>query len=154
MLPGSTSIVALSWVILCLMPLPCCASEPGTGAADEPELIMVQVKVTDKKTGEPVDDANVMVKWGEGEAADDSSETTDSQGIARINDVPRGKVVIRVIARGYKTEPRRVALKSESQPIKIELNKEHVEETTPPPPPGRSQILGPPPLLSIAAPAM
>ena len=132
MLPSLTSIVALSWVTLRLMPLPCCASEPGTRVANAPESIVVQVKVTDKQTGDPIGDADVLVNWGEGEAAGDSSETTDPQGIARISDVPRGKVVIRVIASGYKTEARSVDLKGESQPIKIKLNKEHVGGTTRP----------------------
>lgn len=132
MLSRVTGIVASSWVMLSLVPLPCFASGQGPRAANKPELIVVHVKVTDKKTGDAIDDADVLVKWTEGEEEDSRSETTNSQGNARLKDVPRGKVVIDVIARGYRTERRSVDLRSEGQPIKIELNKEHVEEATPP----------------------
>ncbi len=102
----------------------------------KPELILVNIKVTDKKTGRAIDDADVQVRWGEGEE-DHSDATTNSKGIAICDDVPRRKVVIRVIANGYAHVAPTVDLKSEEQPIKIELDKRHVEGTTPPPPGGQ-----------------
>jgi len=87
-------------------------------------LIELQIKVTDKKGGSAIDNADVLVKWGEGQESDSGSAITNSRGIARVKDVPRGTVVIRVIANGYKTAAPKIDLKKEQQPIKIELEKE------------------------------
>src|SRR5947209_5861565 len=80
-----------------LMPL---LSQEAPRAATKPELTVVQIKVTDKKTGSAIDNADVRVKWGQQES-DSSSATTNSKGIAKLTDVPRGIAVIRVIANGY-----------------------------------------------------
>ena len=113
-----------STVILSFLPLTMPAAQDDTKAAKKPELIAVQVKVTDKKTGTAIENADVRVKWGQGPGSDSSSSTTTASGIARIKDVPRGAVVIRVIANGYVAVAPPFDLKKEQQPIKIELDKE------------------------------
>ncbi|PYV66246.1 MAG: hypothetical protein DMG96_42940 [Acidobacteria bacterium] len=124
MLKRCTKRFVWSWVIPCfvppLMPL---LSQEAPRAATKPELTVVQIKVTDKKTGSAIDNADVRVKWGQQES-DSSSATTNSKGIAKLTDVPRGIAVIRVIANGYDVAAPRVDLKKEEQPIKIELDKE------------------------------
>lgn len=110
-------------LILCLgflMPL---RSQEEPQAAKKPELIVLQIKVTDKKTGSAIDNADVRVKWGQKES-DSSSTTTNSKGMARLTDVPRGVAVIRVIANGYEVAAPKIDLKEEEQPIKIQLDKE------------------------------
>jgi hypothetical protein len=99
------------------------AQNQPNAAAKKPERVVVQVKVTDKKTASAIDNADVRVKWGEPES-DSASNPTDSKGIARLADIPRGTVVIRVIAHGYEVAAQKVDLNKEVQPIKIELVKE------------------------------
>jgi prophage tail gpP-like protein len=112
------------WAILSVASLPHSFTQDEPKAAKKPELIVVQVKVSDKKTAVAIDNADVRVKWGETEA-DSISEPTNSKGIARLADVPRGMVGIRVIAHGYAVGVKtNVDLKKEEQPIKIELEKE------------------------------
>jgi hypothetical protein len=115
--------LVFGWAILCLVSLPPLLSQNEPKATKKPELIVVQIKVTDKKTASAIDNAAVRVKWGQQES-DSASATTDSKGIARLTDIPRGMAVIRVIASGYDVAAPKVDLKKEEQPIKIELDKE------------------------------
>jgi len=114
-----------SAVTLCLVPLTVLPSQEESKTAKKSQLIELQIKVTDKKDGSAIDNADVLVKWGEGQESDSGSAITNSKGIARIKDVPRrGTVVIRVIANGYKIAAPKIDLKKEQQPIRIELEKE------------------------------
>jgi carboxypeptidase family protein len=117
-----------STVILCVVPRVVLPSQEEAKTPKKPQLIEVQIKVTDKKDGSAIDNADVLVKWGEGEESDSGSAITNSKGIAKVKDVPRGSVVIRVIANGYKTAAPKIDLKKEGQPIKIELEKETQDE--------------------------
>jgi Carboxypeptidase regulatory-like domain len=117
-----------STLILCLVPLTVLSQDETTApepkATDKPELIEVQLKVTDKKTGDAVDNADVLVRWGEGDGADSENAVTNSKGIARLKNVPRGSVMVRVIANGYRATAPSVDLKDRKQPIKIELERQ------------------------------
>jgi hypothetical protein len=117
-----------STVILCVVPRAVLPSQEEAKTAKKPQLIELQIKVTDKKNGSAIDNADVLVKWGEGQESDSGSAITNSKGIAKVKDVPRGSVVIRVIANGYKTAAPKIDLKKEGQPIKIELEKETQDE--------------------------
>ncbi len=119
-----------STVALCVVPLAVLPSQEETKTAKKPQLIEIQIKVTDKKDGSAIDNADVLVKWGEGQESDSGTAITNSKGIAKVKDVPRSLVVIRVIANGYKTAAPKVDLKKEGQPIKIELEKETQDEQT------------------------
>jgi hypothetical protein len=110
-------------VILCLVSLTPLLSQDEPKEAKKPDLIEVQVKVTDRRTGNAIDNADVQVNWGQ--RSDTPSATTNSRGIARLTEVPRGKVAISVVASGYKVGIlKSVDLKKEGQPIKIELDEE------------------------------
>ncbi len=126
-----------SGVVLCLFPLTILPSQDETETSQGPELIQVRIKVTDKETGDAIDNAEVHVKWGEGEESDSRDAITNSKGIAKVMNVPRGTVVIRVIANGYKVAAPKVYLQNERQPIRIELDRQTpgnggVPETPPP----------------------
>ena len=113
-----------STVSLCLVPLTVLPSQEEKKTVKKPQLIELQIKVSDKKDGTAIDNADELVKWDEGQESDSGSAITNSKGIARVKDIPRGAVVIRVIANGYKTAAPKIDLKKEEQPIKIELEKE------------------------------
>jgi len=124
MLKRFTRKIVLNAAILCLVPRGISYSQDEPKTAKKRESIEVQIKVTDKKTQSAIDNADVQVRWAEGQEADFPSAVTNSKGIARLRDVPRSVVVIRVIANGYKTVAPKFDLKAEEQPIKIELEKE------------------------------
>lgn len=109
--------------ILCFVSLTPLLSQDEPRPAKKPDLIVVQIKVSDKRTGNAIENADVRVKWGQQESDSDSA-TTNSEGIAKLTDVPREMAVIRVIAKGYEVAAPKVDLKKEEQPIKIELNRE------------------------------
>lgn len=113
---------------LCLVPLAVVRSQHETKSTKKPELTAVQIKVTDKETGGAIENADVVLKWGEG-PEQSASGSTNSTGTAKFNDVPRGKVMIRVIAKGYKAVAPSHEVAKEEQPIKIELDKESSDDS-------------------------
>lgn len=129
MLRRLTRTLVWSGVILCLVPLATPHTQHETKAAKKSELIEVQIKVTDKKTGSPIDNADVVIKWDEGQESRSVNANTNSSGIARFSSVPRGKVIIRVIAKGYKAVAPPIDVANEKQSIKIELDKENVDDS-------------------------
>ncbi len=123
MLKRFTKRLGWSAMILGLFPVTILLAQDETNTVKKPALIVVHIQVTDRRTGSAIDNADVQVKWGQGES-DSGSATTNSKGMARLTDVPRGKVVIAVIASGYKKVIPSFDLKKEEQPIKIELDRE------------------------------
>jgi hypothetical protein len=110
--------------LLCLI-IPALSSfQEAAKSAKKPELIELQLKVADKKDGSPIDDADVKVMWGQGHESGSGEGITNASGIARIKNVPRGAVVIRVIANGYKTVAPSVDLNRGEQPVNIQMEKE------------------------------
>jgi hypothetical protein len=136
MLKRCTKRFVCGWAILCLVSHAPLLSQDETNPAKKPALIVVRIQVIDRKTGSAIDNADVQVKWGQRES-DSGSATTNSKGIARLTEIPQGKVVIAVIASGYKKVIPPFDLKKEEQPIKIELDKEthgHAGDNEAPPP--------------------
>src|SRR5260370_36682621 len=101
MLTRCTKRLVWGGVILCLVSLTPLLSQDEPKEAKKPDLIEVQVKVTDRRTGNAIDNAEVRVNWAQRES-DTRSATTNSRGIARLTEVLRGKVAISVVASGYK----------------------------------------------------
>lgn len=135
MLKTFTKRIVWSWMILCFVSLRALPAQNETNTDKKLELIVVHIEVTDRKTRTAIDNADVQVKWGQRES-DAGFATTNSKGVARLVDVPRGMAVIRVIASGYDVAAPKIDLKTEEQPIKIELDKEthgHNGDTGAPP---------------------
>jgi hypothetical protein len=110
--------------VMCLIFPTIAPSQEAAKSAKKPELIELQLKVADKKDGSPIDDADVKVMWGQGHESGSCDGITNANGIARVRNVPRGTVVIRVIANGYKTVAPSVDLNKGEQSVKIEMEKE------------------------------
>ena len=102
MLRKLTRQFIFSRLVFCLVPLAIMPTQHDAKSGKRPELITVQMKVMDIKTGSTIDNADVLIKWSEGPEPHSATATTNSSGVARLTDVPRGKVEIRVIAKGYK----------------------------------------------------
>jgi len=107
---------------LCLLPAWSYPTQEDEKPAKKPQTMDLHIEVTDSSDGSPLDNVQVFVKWGEKES-DSERAVTDSNGIAKLKDIPRGPVTIRLIAKGYKTVAPSRDLKTEKQPIKLSLAK-------------------------------
>jgi hypothetical protein len=97
-------------------------------SSDAGEYCDLRVEITAGEKGEPVDQASVYVKFMESRALRRDKQValnlkTNSQGVARLNDAPRGKVLIQVIAPGWKTFGQWYELDKAEQTVKIRLQK-------------------------------
>lgn len=88
----------------------------------------LRVEVTAGEKSEPVDQASVYVKYMEERSLRRDKKVelnlkTNREGVARLVDAPRGKVLIQVIAPGWKTFGKWFDLDQDQQTIKIRLQK-------------------------------
>ena len=95
---------------------------------DSEVVTRLRVEVTAGEKSEPVDSASVYVKYQKERllAKDRMVEMnlkTNRQGIATSPAVPRGKVLVQVIAPGWKTFGKWYDLNNEEEVIKINLQK-------------------------------
>jgi hypothetical protein len=81
----------------------------------------LRVLVTGKENTKPVNGADVIVR-AKDEGFEESTKT-DSQGAASIASVPRGNVLIQIVASGWKTWGGQVGFKDD-KPIQITLEKD------------------------------
>lgn len=79
--------------------------------------------------GKPIDRASVVVQFGGrsvkklGRKAITHWETrTNQEGVARIPEIPQGKVRVQVIAKGYQTFGETFEVNQDEQTIEIKLN--------------------------------
>jgi len=108
-------------LILALV-LPVCFS---ASAADQTKLKIVVTT----KSGRPIDRADVIVRFGGrsvvklGKMVRTTWEMRSSQeGVAEIPDMPKGKVRIQVIAKGYQTFGDTFDVDEDERTIEIKLN--------------------------------
>ena len=86
-------------------------------------ILRIQVTGADQGSEGPVEGADVYVR-SEAEGVEYEREVaTSSKGIARLNDVPRGRVLIQVTAEEWMTFGGRFDVKEEEQSIEIKLKK-------------------------------
>jgi hypothetical protein len=95
--------------------------------ADE-GVTRLRIEVTAGDDSKPVDQASVYVKYSEARTLRRDKKValnlkTNREGIARLDDAPRGKVLIQVIAPGWKTFGKWFELDQDEQTIKIQLQK-------------------------------
>ncbi len=104
-------------------------STPLKEKADKPSgSTKLRIEVTGGPDGRTIEGASVYVKYERPRtlAKDKKIEMnvkTNREGIARVPDVPRGKVLIQVIAEGWKPFGRWYNLEEEAETIKIRLEK-------------------------------
>ncbi len=107
------------FVLLCALAVPLLADHPLA-------KLRIEVKTL---SGKPIDRASVVVQFGGrsvkklGRKAITHWETrTNQEGIARIPEIPQGKVRVQVIAKGYQTFGNTFDVNQDEQTIEIKLN--------------------------------
>ena len=115
---------------LCAFCLPALAQSGNKENKDNKDAATtkLRVEITAGEKPAPVDNASVYVKYQKERtlAKDQMIEMnlkTNREGVARHNSVPRGKVLIQVIAPGWKTFGAWYDLNQEEQTVKIHLQK-------------------------------
>lgn len=88
----------------------------------------LRIEVTGGDEAKPVDQASVYVKYSEPRMLRRDKKVelnlkTNRDGIARLDDAPRGKVLIQIVAPGWKTFGKWFELDQDEQTIKIQLQK-------------------------------
>ncbi len=119
--------VLLLGVVLCLLPRPLVA-QSGEKPAVREGYTKLRIEVTAGEKGEPVENASVYVRYKQVHllAKDKKIEMnlkTNRDGIAKSPEVPRGKVLVQVIASGWKTFGQWYEIDQAEQTIKIHLQK-------------------------------
>jgi len=102
----------------------CCA--PALADSDD-ATVYVQVKTL---RGKPVDRASVILRFVEGRSIAKFGKQirtqwqtrTNQEGQAKFPTIPKGKVLIQVIAEGYQTFGKQFEIKEDAQTIEIALN--------------------------------
>lgn len=107
-----------------------CQSDPQvkTKADKRSGMTKLRLEVTAGEKDQPVENASVYVKYVQERvlAKDKKIEMnlkTNREGIVKVPEIPRGKVLIQVIAEGWKTFGRWYDLEKDEQTIRVHLEK-------------------------------
>lgn len=97
----------------------------GPAAAGEDEL-RLEVVVSAEETGKPIPYASVYVKYTEGrflrkDKKEELTGKTNEEGKAVVPGVRAGKVLVQVVAKGWKTFGQHYELSGPTQSIEIKL---------------------------------
>jgi len=88
---------------------------------------VLRIEVTARETGQPVAEAEVLVRHvPERDAGDKKIQAnmrTDPRGVAQVPAIPAGKIVVQASAKGYKSFSRWYERSGEAQTIQIQLEK-------------------------------
>lgn len=124
------ALVTLGALVLLLPTATFCQSKSKAEgkAGKQSGSIKLRIQVTAGEKDHPVENASVYVKYVQERILAKAKKIemnvkTNRDGIAKVPDIPRGKVLIQVIAEGWKTFGRWYDLESEEQTIKIHLEK-------------------------------
>jgi hypothetical protein len=90
----------------------------------EVEKVSLKVEVEDPETARGIRQAQVFVSSDEGGATFEDDKRTDRNGFAHFSNVPKGTVVIKVIAPGYKTATEPHLLELKQNQVKIQPEKD------------------------------
>lgn len=105
------------------------AQKPNT-AAPQSDTVTIHIEVTAGEKEKPVEGASIYVRFTEPRKLRHDHKVemnvkTTPQGKARVPFVPKGSVLIQVIAEGWKTFGKSFEITSDEQVIKIHLDKPH-----------------------------
>ena len=123
-----TSVILVGFAVI-LLPA-ALSAQSGSKPAKEKEsgTTKLRIEVTAGEAGDAVEGASVYVRFEEARkfAKDKKVEQnwkTNKEGVVKVPNVPRGKVLIQVIAPGWKTFGQWFDLDKDEQTIKIRLQK-------------------------------
>jgi hypothetical protein len=94
----------------------------------EPDTLTIRIEVRAGEKDKPVENASVYVRYNEPHKIKrdrlvEMNVKTNQEGKVKVTLVPRGKVLIQVIAEGWKTFGRWFDVEQDQQVIKIHLDK-------------------------------
>lgn len=130
---GARRLLTAAVLLALMLPAAAPAQSPGKDARDKNEskedaTTSLRIEVTGGDKAEGVDNASVYVKFQQErtlakDKAIEMNVKTNREGLARVPSVPRGKVLVQVIAPGWKTFGQWYDLASAEQTIKIKLQR-------------------------------
>jgi len=96
--------------------------------SDDDAVTRLRIEVTGGDEAKPVDQASVYVRYSEERLLRRDKKVelnlkTNRDGVAKLDDAPRGKILIQIVAPGWKTFGKWFELDQEEQTIKIQLQK-------------------------------
>jgi hypothetical protein len=90
----------------------------------KPEVSKVHFVVIHADTGKPVSGATVNVQWGDGGEAESRDATTGTQGLAKLEEIPRRRVKVVVVATKYCTFRHSYDISKPEESIEVRLRKD------------------------------
>lgn len=111
----------------CLAVLLTCAISLTALAADEPTS-KLKFELVGGEKEQPIENASIYVKFVEERTLRPDKlvewrAKTNREGLAMVKDVRRGKVLIQIVAEGWKTYGKYYDITQEEQTIKIKLDR-------------------------------
>ena len=107
---------------------PAAASKPQTPPPTSNAQTRITIEVTGGDKGVPVENASVYVKFIEEHSLKKDKKLemnvkTSREGIAHVPNAPMGRVLVQVVAEGWKTYGRWLDITDPKQTIKVHLEK-------------------------------
>ena len=103
-------------------------SQDSTTTSKTPQANRIRIEVVGGDSDTPVENASVYLKYVEERKLRKDKKIqlnvkTNREGVAHIPDAPKGKVLVQVIAEGWKTYGKWVEITEPRQVIKVKLEK-------------------------------
>jgi hypothetical protein len=104
------------------------ASDSSPSTKTSPQSNRIRIEVTGGNADTPVENASVYLKYVEERKLRKDKKIelnvkTNREGVAHVPDAPLGKVLIQVIAEGWKTYGKWIEITEPRQIIKVKLEK-------------------------------
>lgn len=95
-----------------------------------PDLVTIHIEVTGGEKEKPVESASVYIRYYEprkikADKLIEMNVKTSAEGNVRVTLVPKGRILIQVVAEGWKTFGRWFDLTEDGQVFKIHLDRPH-----------------------------
>ncbi len=120
--PNRSSALALAFAVWFL------STAALAAADDQDKLVRLEVQVTSEKTGQPIDNATVYIKFKRKrlfrrDKRHEWTVKTNREGRAVLPVLPAGEVLVQIVIPGWKTYGRFHTLRGPKQVLKIKLKK-------------------------------
>ena len=127
MLAKPSRLVLVALAVSLLMTVPAGAQEDSKSEKAS-GMAKLRIEVTAGEKNKPVESASVYVRYVEERALRKDKKIemnvkTNKDGVAKVPGVPKGKVLIQVIAEGWKTFGRWYDITGDEEVIQIKLEK-------------------------------
>jgi len=120
-----TALCGISSAIFCAPARAQSSGKAPSGKANEDSrTTRLHITVTGGKYDKPVDNASVYVRFPEKPGSDKLAELdlkTDENGNVRVPPIPRGKIMIQVVATSWKTFGKWYDIEQAEEDVKIQL---------------------------------